>query len=301
MSNLILGTCANYTADQLSPFFLSLKAAGYKGKTVMFVNNVPDETIDFLRRHDCDVVAFSHIRHFKGAGRLQQLYALIMRCVFSSNPPRAFRVLAAKWWQFASSRYFMYESYIRQAGDELDKIMLTDVRDVLFQRDPFDFHPCDGLCAFQESVPRLGDNFHNSKWIKESYGRNALDEMQNNPVYCSGVTIGPAADVLSYLEIMNRHLISRYASAGYDQGVHNYLIHKGIIKNVTVYQNWSGPVLTVGAMKPDDVPVSSDGLLKNKDGQPVNVVHQYDRHPAIAVKLLTRLGIDPKRAFPQMQ
>jgi hypothetical protein len=78
------------------------------------------------------------------------------------------------------------------------------------------------------------------------------------------------------------------------------LIHKGIIKNVTVYQNWSGSVLTVGAMKPDDIPVSSDGLLKNKDGQLVNVVHQYDRHPAIAVKLLTRLGIDPKRAFPQL-
>jgi hypothetical protein len=77
--------------------------------------------------------------------------------------------------------------------------------------------------------------------------------------------------------------------AGYDQGVHNYLMHAGVLKNVARYKNWAGPVLTLGAVSSDDLSVPEDGILRNLDGEIINVIHQYDRRPAVGARILERL------------
>jgi hypothetical protein len=64
-----------------------------------------------------------------------------------------------------------------------------------------------------------------------------------------------------------------------DQGVHNFLVHTGRVPGRLV-ANTEGPVLTVGVMAPSDAVA-----LLNDRAEELRVIHQYDRHPALAAPL----------------
>ena len=67
---------------------------------------------------------------------------------------------------------------------------------------------------------------------------------------------------------------------GMDQGVHNYIVHKGLVSRGRLVANTEGPVLTVGIMSPADACAALD-----ERGHQIHVVHQYDRHPQVAQTL----------------
>ena len=290
MSNLILGLCANYTTDQLAPFVKSLRSTEFRGEVAFFIDRLSDTTIQFLHTHDCRTIPFRQFRHFRGAQSVRRVLARVFRAFWShSPPPERVRRLVTQFWNCMAARFFVYESYLRQMDGRFEKVMLTDVRDVVFQRDPFEFSMAGRLCAFQESLPRIGDDYFNSQWIKDAFGRKVYERLCDCPVYCAGVTIGSASGVGDYLHTMTRYLLSRVGLAGYDQGVHNYLIHTGRMEDVVCYRNWMGPVLTLGAVATSDIRMSADGILRNLDGEIANVIHQYDRQPTIAPHVLKRI------------
>ena len=71
----------------------------------------------------------------------------------------------------------------------------TDFRDVFFQADPF---AADGAGAkadaadlvFQLEELQVRDCPHNSMWIKQGWGMEALDEFGHKHILCSGVVVG---------------------------------------------------------------------------------------------------------------
>jgi hypothetical protein len=299
MSNIILGLCANYSTEQLAPFAKSLRETDFRGEVTLFVDRLSDATLAFLHAHDFRTIPFRQIRYFRGSQTVRRVLARSFRLLWSrSSPPPAVRRLVMRLWQCAAARFFAYETYLQELDGQFDKVMLTDVRDVVFQRDPFDFPMTGSLCAFQESLNRIGDDYFNSRWIKESFGRAAFTQLCEYPVFCSGVTLGTAAGVANYLETMTRHLLPRVGLIGYDQGVHNFLVHTGALPDLTRYENWNGPVLTLGTIDPAVVHFSPEGLLKNRNGDIINVIHQYDRQPTLAPRVLERIGRgDPKPAL----
>ena len=68
-----------------------------------------------------------------------------------------------------------------------------------------------------------------------------------------------------------------------DQGVHNYVIHKGLVPRARLVANGEGPVLTAGLMEEDD----AVRLFRERAGS-IRVVHQYDRLPRLAAALQRR-------------
>jgi hypothetical protein len=84
--------------------------------------------------------------------------------------------------------------------------------------------------------------------------------------------------VFDYLTVMVDQLarLPRQLEGG-DQGVHNYVVHKGLVPCARLVANREAPVLTVGLM------VESEAAeLLGQRAEAVKVVHQYDRHPKLS-------------------
>jgi hypothetical protein len=131
------------------------------------------------------------------------------------------------------ARYFWYLDYLSQAPSQYRNVMLTDVRDVVFLGDPFDFEIGDAVCCFLEDEKvRINKSVFNTKVLFYGYGPGPLVELGDRTTSCAGVTIGTAAAVRAYLTVMVEHLtrLTRQ-SIGVDQGVHNYIVHKGLVSD----------------------------------------------------------------------
>jgi hypothetical protein len=186
------------------------------------------------------------------------------------------------------ARHLRYYEYLVSLPAGVEAVMLTDTRDVVFQRDPFDFDIDGRLNCFLEDLRfTLGSEPVNSGWVVSAFGEGGLERIADRPISCAGVTVGPVDAVVSYLETMVEWLTRVLPNPwhGSDQAVHNYVIHTNVVSNVRLVPNGQGPVLTMGLM-PQDI---TDNALVGADGLPINVLHQYDRHPSIEELLLDRL------------
>lgn len=247
---LILGLAAGYHYGDVRPFLVSLKRAGYTGGTVLFVSDTTRDT-DRMRAHGATVIPF------KRPGCLADV-------------------------PYNGLRYFLYRDYLRATARSCSRILLSDVRDVVFQRDPFDFPWPDGLNAvLEDRRATVGSCPFNSRWVREHLGADALAAMADKPVSCSGTTVGDRAAVLHYLDAMTRLLhppATGKGMAGYDQGVHNHLLHSGQV-TASLHDN-AGPILTL-AQTQGEPAVDGQGRILNEAGVPALAVHQYDRKPAL--------------------
>ncbi len=107
-----------------------------------------------------------------------------------------------------------------------------------------------------------------------------LAEVAGKRISCSGTTVADHAGMLRYLETMTDRLVPYTPGermAGYDQGVHNVLLHDGSLPGLTLHDN-SGPILTLASTKgePD---TDEAGYVLNDNGKRAHIVHQYDRKP----------------------
>jgi hypothetical protein len=183
-----------------------------------------------------------------------------------------------------SSRFVQYLDFLRNRSDLYQKVMLTDVRDVYFQTDPFERIPDSELWMFQEEGPEtLGSDARNRRWIEATFGRKVLRRIASRPIICAGVTIGGVRNILGYLEVMEPELLSRSPVYLPDQGIHNALAYTGAFDHLrpVIVKNGTGPVVTVGRMSEAQFQWGRNGALVDAAGVPFSVVHQFDRHPSL--------------------
>ena len=250
-NTLILGLAAGYHYGNVRPFLVSLERAGYAGETVLFVSDTTRD-LDTMRDHGATVIPLAR--------------------------PDALSAVP-----YNGLRYFLYRDFLTDAGRTYDRILLTDVRDVLFQHDPFDFPWSDGLNAtLEDRHVTVGSCPFNAHWVREHLGRDALAAIRDKPVSCSGTTVADHASMLDYLGKMTGLLdppTTGERMAGYDQGAHNLLVHTGRLGHVTLHDN-SGPVLTLAQTR-GEPRADAKGRVLNEAGVPAHMVHQYDRKPAL--------------------
>jgi len=175
------------------------------------------------------------------------------------------------------NRYFAALDFLRRTQD-VDGVFLTDSRDVIFQGSPF--LSGDYLYLYTEPV-KIRECPFNGNWIRHYYGDVVYEQIADNPVLCSGTTLGSYGRVLEYLEIMcaemKEKLSQNYAYlVGADQGIHFYKFYTGGIPGAVVREHGYSEVQTLHYEK--KFLFSKDGFLLNVDGSVVPVVHQYDRH-----------------------
>jgi hypothetical protein len=293
--DLVLAAAQDYDWESTRPFVESLNATGFAGEIRFFAPGVSRVSARRLEQAGVSVSRPARVRLKVGRRvfqpynprttrvrwHVQPLYRQVVRVLASLSPDRrtAALRLAGAIGNVEVARYFWFHRYLSRALPRYRNVMLTDVRDVIFLGSPFDFEIGDAVHFFLEHDRfRLRDQVNNRGWLIGAYGEHALEELGDRPISCSGVTIGAAPAVLDYLTVMVDHLLrlSRQYK-GMDQGVHNYVLHKGLVPRARLVPNRDGPVLTAGLMSEDE----AVELLTERAGA-IKVVHQYDRHPRLA-------------------
>jgi hypothetical protein len=310
MGNLILTTIRGYRFEHLKLFMTSLEKTGFDGHVCMYYDSIDASTLEQLRARQVELIPFSKFQMrmpwngkvYTGDGRLAILtdvYPLLVdRLPFLKQATRDKLKLefAKKFFSVFFSRFLMYREYLQQ-HPQYDKVLICDVRDLYFQKDPFDF-PWDGsLSVFNEdSSVSLDTCANNRDWIENGFGAGVYQQFRKERVSCAGVTMGALQPMLEYLDAMNDAFFNENIKHVthlncYDQGTHNYILWKGILKGVRRYDNLAGPVLTMGTMPEADIQINEAGLLVNADNSVINIIHQYDRHPGIKRLVEERYGI----------
>ena len=153
-------------------------------------------------------------------------------------------------------------------------VLVSDVRDTIFQRDPFgDGAPeIEGLHLFAEW--RLNHAAHSFISVPiEKCKKDIVLDRSMGPMICSGTTIGTREAVIGYLDTMYNEMVEWMKDtncwskkAGGDQAIHNYLYYAGKFEHLQprVFAPREGIVNTVGAQ---GVQLSK---IHHKFGQAIN-------------------------------
>ncbi|KAK9814827.1 hypothetical protein WJX72_012187 [[Myrmecia] bisecta] len=184
-------------------------------------------------------------------------------------------------------RFLLYESFLSAINYE-GRVLITDVRDVVFQDSPFrTIAVDDGLHFSQETaaVHIADDRESNWAWLKNCYGATVADQLGGFFVINSGVTIGGSRAMRAYLEVMRRQIIRHTCVNppyyhGHDQALHNFVVHSSLLAGKALFQlesNELGLVFLGNAAPTGSYAIAKDQTILNALGQPYSILHQYER------------------------
>lgn len=182
-------------------------------------------------------------------------------------------------------RYVRYYEILRGAAQPYDRVLFSDVSDVLFQAHPFDGAPKGELLTFLEHPQQMiGACKTNSLWISDVFGPDMAKQLAACRVSCSGTTIGSHGAMVEYVEKLLSHakpplMLKLQGKRGHDQGIHNMLLHTGALAKAVQVENGEH-VLTLGRVPDDQVCLSNDAITTLAGAVPA-IVHQYNYRPAI--------------------
>ena len=274
--NLILTSIFNLSADKVEPFFKSLRMSGYADKVVVFINQVSPACRTVLDHYQAETLDFEtlglQLAYASLAKRLASAPKAIYRAYYKY--PRDVRCLIVNCW-----RFFGIRDYLSNLRDKPEFVLLADVRDVVFQANPFPFPR--GLSAASECVRgKIRHSQGNAKWLWEVAGFRELHRLGERTPVCSGTIAADYDTIVKYLDLMTEHLKRCFFWGLFDaidQGLHNYFVHNQMIKPLRVFTNWNGPFLTLDSEIVLPKNKNRDGYLCNEDGSVIPTVHQYDR------------------------
>lgn len=264
--NAVIGIATGYGFEELKPFFTSLRLSGFRGRALLLAGNLEPATKALLGRLGAEILAFSYP---------------------AENAPSL----------VVNGRFYLYRRLLADLAGEVDNILLTDIRDVVFQADPFD--PDLGLaelegrvcCFLEDPVTPIGKSALNADWIRRAYGLDILAELAGRPISCAGTVFGGREALLDYLRLLTRELDAiRPDFFGSDAAAHNLLVHRGLIPGLEVFDNDRGPVLTLALKAPETIRLDRRHRVVNDLGRVVPVLHQYDRHPLLNALLRSRFA-----------
>lgn len=315
-STLVMGSAVGLRLEQVEPFLASLRNCGYPGEVVLFVGrglrrrlrgHALAEGVRLVHRRSLLPISFRRVARSRTLWAIWRpiqasawtLMELTARLPLAVHPRRRLQALMAQMvCTPMEARFLHYLRFLR--AHPYGRVVLTDVRDVLFQRDPSPHIPAARLAVSIETGRyTIGSEPHNRMWVSEIFGSEVAEEIGVNPVSCVGVTYGDGGSVTRYLELMTSGILRLSAktarNGGADTAIHNVLLWTHQLGAVEALETLASPVATLNGVSQDEVMLSSSGRLLNRDGSEVSIVHQYDRVPGLAPTLLGALTAAPRR------
>eukprot|EP00980_Cylindrotheca_fusiformis_P003241 scaffold735_cov116-Cylindrotheca_fusiformis.AAC.11 len=242
----VMGMATGYNLGVYQRFVGSLRRSGFRGNIILVIAEEPSTgveeylaskgvTMKKLKKVPCTTQIFDK-NDAKNAHDNE-----VLTC---ADP---YPYLKIRWGRFPLLR-----DYLQECQACTGPVLVTDVRDAFFQRDPFgDGAPIvTGLQVFEEAKFQKTTHWLVKGPVSKCKGGLVLDEV----MLCSGTTIGTREAMLEYLEIMHQEMAAWMKDPkcccnkmnGDDQSIHNYLFYTGKFPFATAVQNRMGIVHTVG-------------------------------------------------------
>lgn len=276
MANLILGIIDNYTFSDVRSFLFSLQKFRAEDHICLYAGpGISVSTTTEIRKLDVEVIRYGKQFPFIGAPH-----------------PANFNTLPEPIHIY-NFRHFLYYDYLLKHGQNFTNVLLTDVKDVYFQKNPFSFPIEDKIyVAVENTTIPIEGCACTSKWIRRGYGASVLQQMSKQEVICAGTTLAPSALMTNYLHVLIKEFYGvKNVFNCADQAMHNVLIHKNLVGPIYKSYNFKGPILTIGTEK--KYSLDDQMNLINESGGIIPIVHQYDRHPALLQLVKSRYAPKP--------
>jgi hypothetical protein len=184
-------------------------------------------------------------------------------------------------------RYLKFYEFLKEHGDEYKNVLISDVRDVYFQSDPFFKIEKNSIFFAQEEENKTinDDKRFNSRWIEQTYGKEILEKIGNEKITCCGTLLGSSSNCLTYLKFMNDEIVRFYRDKissfndMLDTPIHTYLyyIKPEILRNPQIKTNGDlfGTVGITVKEFPEKILIIEGKIEVNGKKSPI--IHQYDR------------------------
>lgn len=299
---LVLGAAVGYDWPKIRPFVTSLRRSAPSADIVLLIKPSRELTDAFAPYGVRGIPVRDPLRWLPpkiarqrfNRRRFAWFQRALMRTLSSVGGTTERRAnLLARIGPFfhhpACSRYFYYLRFLNRHAAEYSHVLLTDVRDVLFQADPFAGASARGQ-VFLEPAATHGQDWGNDNWVDLGFGAEGKAAIAGKRVTCSGTTLAPVPIMLTYLRAMVIEIAERThrfsGLDGVDQGVHNWLYWTGRLAEFDAVENFAGPILTMHGLAREQVRTTDRGDVVDPRGRVIPLLHQYDRHPDLASQLL---------------
>jgi len=243
--NLIIGLAFGYNAQQIQNFVLSFRQ--YSDDAVLIISdNDTAEFTDFLNQYN------------------------VYNLVYNESA----LVMTARW---ELPRDALEEHFL-----DVENVILSDIRDVVFQDNPFNYLSGKDFDFSSEPETVGGCTQHNSVWIRNIYGDAVLDEIKDQQILCCGVTAGKRSAVIELCNMLLEE--AKQVSQFIDQASLNVLYGRGCFPNSKVHLTGGPFVATMHHSK--TLTFDRQGYLLGDNGKRVAIVHQYDRCESMSIPFI---------------
>jgi hypothetical protein len=269
MNNILLGAADGYNWSQLKSWILSSKAVS--GKRVLLVYRMDEVTKNKCLEHGVELVEVGH-----------DIYGQPL------NHDARVGVGAARTVSH-EIRYFHAWQYLKEQQNA-HLVVLTDTRDVIFQKDPFEFiKGLRTLLAPQEGI-LYKDEPWNANNMYTGYGGYVWEYMKEKPVYNCGTIAGRMPFFADFVHTLWSMTTGKHTYPA-DQCSFGLLVEttlKELTRRCEHDEGWCCQCgTTADPHKPElqsklitPLPaMKMDGLVHTSDGKVFCMVHQYERNP----------------------
>jgi hypothetical protein len=219
----VIALATGYDLRTYQRFVGSLRRSGYRGHILLgLAPNPPPDIVDYLNSRNVTIHILSWVNctYTRDASVSEDIFQKT-KCA-SPYPD-----IKIRW-----SRYPLARDWLRACTTCTGPVLITDARDVVFQRNPFGpgSPMVNSLQVFEEHATMTTNNWLTRRPIRLC--KNII--LPRQPMLCSGTTIGPRDIIDEYLELMYREMKvwiadpqCRFNMNGDDQSIHNYLYYTG--------------------------------------------------------------------------
>lgn len=251
--NLLIGAISgNYSVDEVSEWVQTSKFENVE-RTLLLYNNTNADLLDYLKANDISVI----VPDFN--------FWTEKTSTFETNTGK--NTFESSYNLVHNIRFFHIWNYLNDAESNYNKVLITDVRDVYFNSDPFESLEKKKLTATSEIII-----YENEQWNKEhliyNLGLIGLVALLPKAVYNVGVFGGDAELVKNICSDI--YLLSAGKPKVADQTSFNYLIQTKY-KSVTNFTE--DLAIHLHVVNAGLVDIDLDKIPSYK------IVHQYDRIP----------------------
>lgn len=284
--DMVVGAVTGYNFSQIAAWANSLDMCGFNGIKALVIYNMDAVSVKELVDRGYTILGFEQD---KDSGNL-------------TYPKPNFSIVVERFLHY----YLFLDS--KQNINNIRYIVSTDVKDVIFQRNPsLFFDSCEEVeseqaCSIIASSEEL--EYQHEDWavqnMTNSFGKIFYDKHKTNTIYNCGVVAGKFKPFLGMCKTL--YLMSAGApqfvpgGGGPDQAALNLLLDTPAYRNMTLHTNhdhaWAAQLGTT--MDPQKIvkyrpllktpPPQIDydnGLVVNVSGEPYTIVHQWDRVPEV--------------------
>ena len=185
--------------------------------------------------------------------------------------------------QCQQKRYYIFKEILKNL--KTDYVLLTDCRDVFFQRNIELYEPNPTIDVFFAGEGNtIGNCQYNKKWlasIELNLKEKIIEKFKDKHIICSGTTYGTLNGIKTYVNHMCDYMSYkiRIDYAGLDQGIHNYIIYSDVLKDLKV-KILSVDDILFNTLQYGYKFMNEASNLVNVNKEVSYIVHQWDRLPS---------------------